>query len=387
MNNKYPSETFCILPWTHLFVRNTGHMQPCNCSREFPTRYSIADGIENYWNSEEMTSLREALLNGEKPEICNYCWNKEQTGDKFSKRLTELSRMGKHTNYTTTNITSMDLRLGNKCNLKCIMCGPTSSSTWAAETGTITTDDWFENTKTWADVNQHIGNLQKLRLAGGEPFIITKHFDILENLIATGCSKNISIGYHTNATVLPDRMINLWANFKRVDISCSIDGVGKLNEYIRYPSKWSNIVNTLTKLDNTEDNIKIGINTTINALNVKYIPELYDFLVSQNYRKIIKEGDSGITRFILNLVTFPEKLSIQILPEHEKQLITKKLQTHLENNTLPDYYQMQLTYIINYLNKKSTYTTHYNDFLKYIASIENTRGNHYPYPLYRPGES
>ena len=35
--------------------------------------------------------------------------------------------------------------------------------------------------------------------------------------------------------------MGLWENFRHVSVGVSIDGVEKVNDYIRYPSKWKNI--------------------------------------------------------------------------------------------------------------------------------------------------
>ena len=39
--NNHPSETFCILPWIHLFIGNTGEMKPCCISKSFSNNHNI----------------------------------------------------------------------------------------------------------------------------------------------------------------------------------------------------------------------------------------------------------------------------------------------------------------------------------------------------------
>lgn len=405
--NKYPK--FCILPWIHLFVSTTGTMRPCCVSKEFDHRYKIQrEGIKEFWNSTHMRELRLALLNGEEPEVCSVCWNKEAGGDKFSKRLGELSMFKDKIDVdelisstssngsVDDNIVSYDLRLGNLCNLKCVMCNPNSSSKWLEDRDIIGKYEntgfseyslphlkWPTTDELWNYIHTNYRNIKLMHFAGGEPLLHKKHYNLLKFLVETNQSEHIFLKYNSNITVIPDQTCELWSKFKRVDIWSSIDGVGELNDYIRYPSKWSEILKSLSMLDSTPDNVNIRINATISALNVEYMPELYNFIVGQNYKKIGKGHWYTGTHISPDLVYDPEHLSVKILPKSLKEKITDKLYAHLETVD-NEQYKSQLKYVINFMNSEDLYEQNYTTFLNYIDDLNRIRKNNYPYDIYRP---
>lgn len=404
MSNK---KTFCILPWIHLFASTTGTLRPCCVSKEFDYRYKIhKEGIEEFWNSKHMRELRKSMLNGERSDVCITCWDKEKNGDSHSKRLGELNQWKNKLNIddlieltnddgsVIDNIISYDLRLGNLCNLKCIMCNPNSSSKWLEDkailgkyenTGfskhTLPNLKWPDGEELWNYLNLNSEKIRLLQFAGGEPLLHKKHYHLLENLVKSKCSKNIFLKYNTNITQLPDKIFDLWNEFKRVDLWCSIDGLGELNDYIRFPSKWKDILDSLYKLDKTPKHINVRINTAISALNIEYIPEFYNFIAKNNFSKIGRtEWYEGV-HIAPDIVYDPFHLNMRILPKCAKEKITKKIQKHLETVDNLQYIE-QMNYVLSYMNFEDWHNKHYDEFLQYITDIEKIRGNKYPYEIY-----
>ena len=76
-----------------------------------------------------------------------------------------------------------------------------------------------------------------LYFAGGEPFVQEGHYMLLDLLIKSGCSKNISLSYNTNLSyngVFKGYDIEqLWKKFKKVELWPSIEGFGEKAEYGR----------------------------------------------------------------------------------------------------------------------------------------------------------
>lgn len=403
MSNK---NTFCILPWIHLFASTTGTLRPCCVSKEFEHRYKIhKEGIKDYWNSSHMCNLRKSMLNGEQSEVCTTCWDKEINGDTHSKRLGELHQWQTHIDidklieatdengFVDDNIISFDLRLGNLCNLKCVMCNPNSSSKWLEDkdilgkyenTGfskySLPNLKWPESDELWNHLEQNGDKLRVLQFAGGEPLLHKKHYRLLSQLVADGYSKNIFLKYNTNITKLPDKVFKLWNEFKRVDIWCSLDGMGKLNDYIRFPSKWQDMVDSLNILDKTPEHINTRINTAISALNIEYIPEFYNFIVNSNFKKIGKANWYDGVHIAPDIVYDPKHLNVRILPAYAKEKITKKIKDHLEtvNNT---QYKEQMNYVLTYMNAED-WSNNYYQLVRYVTELDTIRGNKYPYELY-----
>ena len=73
----------------------------------------------------------------------------------------------------------------------------------------------------------------------------------------------------------------IFKKFKKVEIMMSLDGHGPDNEYIRFPSKWTDIeqnVDVITKLPNA----KTYVNCTISNLNFLLLPRLIDWCKERN---------------------------------------------------------------------------------------------------------
>ncbi|MEM7646093.1 MAG: hypothetical protein AAF203_04215, partial [Pseudomonadota bacterium] len=105
---------------------------------------------------------------------------------------------------------SIDLRLGNHCNLKCMMCYPGESNKltkdYALGTGEFEFDDhgqkqeiivnnesqylvknspyeWIDNQDIFDQLSNLGGQVHKIFLAGGEPFLAKNHLHFLTSLV------------------------------------------------------------------------------------------------------------------------------------------------------------------------------------------------------------
>lgn len=337
INSENLPDTFCILPFIHSATRPNGTFRLCCKSR----RYAIPkdgytdrdyvdvnssklfnadqDNLNDYWNSEYMKKIRKQFLNGEKPEACNVCWD-EENDNKTSMRKQKLRQWKPENyiddiNYAYNNDGEvknppryLDLKLGNLCNLKCRMCGPNASNQFEKEIDSLTNgnytkdgreiklnkeynvpfhitdqltiskyDKWYEKNNFWDTIYEWIPYVEKLYATGGEPTVNKYFFDFLEYCIQKGYAENIILQITTNVTTINKRFLELCKYFKEVILACSIDGYGKLNEYIRYPSNWSVIDKNFKKLIDL-DNVIISITIVVQIYNILNLSKLLDYL-------------------------------------------------------------------------------------------------------------
>jgi hypothetical protein len=380
-NKKITSATFCALPWLHLSSRPDGKMRTCCTSNASSVQDSDSsnkvgggevgvlkndDGIpsnfnttslHDAWNSSYMKNVRKMMLRGEKPASCLKCYKEEAAGH-LSKRNWETEYWGNRYNLeelvaeTTEDgaipvkIRYIDLRMGSKCQLACVMCSPHDSSGWIKDWKAITpqikneklaqTSQWDKardsganynwhknNPRFWNELMDQVPHMYQLYFAGGESLIIDEHYDLLEECIKRGHAKNIELRYNSNAVEWRDDLFDLWAEFKRVRFHYSIDAYGEQNDYIRYPSKWQHQEKVFWELDNTTDNVEVTTATTIMALNIAYIPEFVQWKVNQGFRKLNKWplGAGGIN---MHFAYWPPQLNVKVLPQNVKQQITEK---------------------------------------------------------------
>lgn len=352
-----PSSSFCVLPWMHLFADESGVTYPCcrSVSTKKPNvdehgrPYHVDDtaGIEAAWNSAYMRTLRLDMLAGARPKPCERCYmyddlgmrsHRQDANDDYRDRIAPLIAAGAPDGSVPFDLLSVDLRLGNLCNLRCRMCSPQSSRALLGEFAEayglppthaaldrLRAMDWFASERFWEIFERHTVHVERLHFAGGEPFMIPQMFDFLARLIDLGRASGVSLSYNSNLTMLPDRVYDLWPHFKQVRVTASVDGFGAVNSFIRYPSEWTAIDANLRRLEADADRLNlrggIAFNTTVQIFNVLRLDELLDYVVSTFERA---EAPN------LSVLTHPAHLNIQALPHALKQLAADHLSAAMD---------------------------------------------------------
>mgnify|MGYP000476118932 FL=1 len=396
------SKTFCPLPWIHLATRPNGDVRVCctaNASgagktdnkevglvKQDGVNMNLRDHtIEEVWNSEQMRNTRLQMLNGEVPSSCRKCFEEESKGIK-SKRNWETEVWNEridvqeivdqtHDDGTLpVNIPYFDLRLGNLCNLKCIMCSPHDSSKWVKDwklqypkyelidlkqdQGWDPSFDyvWYKKSSFLDSVKNQAHHIKELYFAGGEPLLIPEHYAILQFMIDEGYAKDCILRYNSNATDISQRLLDMWEYFKEVKFNFSIDSVGEKNDYIRHPSKWDSIVSNMHLLDNTSDHITVNLACAVQLLNVHSLAELAQWKLDQNFKKINRAPYGGGI-IGLHLVYLPSYLNVRVLPQDLKDqaadTISKfanSINTHEFINSA--YGKMRWLGLVDYMNSE-----------------------------------
>jgi MoaA/NifB/PqqE/SkfB family radical SAM enzyme len=264
-------------------------------------------------------------------------------------RLKDLVKDIDFTNVNSSNLIFLDLKLGNICNLKCRICGSYSSSKWAQEEidiypgnqnakSNLVEGRWpRESVEFWEDLINMLPNIRYMEFTGGEPFLIDEHFDLLAKAVELGYANNIEIHYNTNTTTLPKRGLDLWPNFKLVEVAFSIDDVGDRFEYQRYGAKWEvaqKNLETFRKLRKECKNIKLQLCLTINVQNVYYLDDLIKWAIMQRFDYIYFNMLHDIWYF-----------NIKNLNQRAKDMVTAKY----ANIKLP--YQEEFDRMVTFMNQ------------------------------------
>ena len=355
--NEPSRHSFCVLPWMHRFVNLGGEVQLCCTAEEFDHSYirqdnnkpiNVTDGLsdEQIDATRHMRDIRLAMLKGDWPAACERCRLTEETGG-CSRRQAENRHFNKHVpwvlentdkqGYAPVHIRSRDYRLGNLCNLRCRMCHPRASKLlldeWnevarprlrvsAKEATEYENMTWFHNEQLWDDFSAHCHDLEHLHFAGGEPLIIPEVQKALEICVEQGIAGNIELTFNTNMTKIPARHRELWPQFKSVNLFCSIDAFGELNDYIRYPAKWTRLARNLDIIDQQHEELNLGsatLSVTVQIYNILNLHELIEYC----------RVHFSFIRTVPNLVhlSVPDYFDVQHLPDELKQLATERLKT------------------------------------------------------------
>ena len=137
---------------------------------------------------------------------------------------------------------------------------------------------------------------------GGEPFLSDTNFYILEQLIAHN-NTNCFVSFVTNTSFnLTSRQIEILDQFPRKNFCFSIDGVGPVFEYMRFPLKWDKMLANLAFC--REKNIDVSVSYTVSNVNLLYHDQTVAWLQEQNIP------------YITNLVTYPKYFSAFNWPKY-----------------------------------------------------------------------
>ena len=311
-------KTFCIYPFVQTVIRTNGGIGPCCLIRNMANIQQTT--VKDFWQSKQMSIMRDTMLNTSKtlPE-CHQCYSHEElTGSSmrtqtlldykfFNEKLYQ--KLLKHFNYDQTEFPSrLEIHVGNICNLKCLTCRPADSSAFLTEDKILKisnhnqSDYQIDNDvleQTLSVLNQQ--KIEMIDLRGGESMLSPVIKKILNQLPDT-FYENTILRIQTNGTILDQIWKNILCKFKRVEIMLSIDAHGAHNEYVRFPSTWTDIEQNVDYFQQLT-NIKLYVNCTISNINFLIIDKLVSWCREKNLY------------FHYSVLTEPEYYHYQNMPD------------------------------------------------------------------------
>ena len=391
-------ETFCIAPFTHLSTKTDGSIKAC--CRSLPALANIKkESLLQAWNNEEMKQLRNDLINGVRNERCDVCWKLEDVGAQSLRMKYNNPKVGRqlinadtnlkslNTDYTLNNKpTWIEFKLSNLCNFKCRMCHPMDSTRWFEDYKKIShlhEDSWQQemtdlnltkksllrsySEEFFENLPELMSNVDEIWFAGGEPLYDNDHYRILESVMYR--ADKITLNYATNLSMLSNKKYNVidyWKKFKKVVTAVSLDGPPDLNEYIRSGAD-SKVIEENIKLLQTElPNVFIQGKITVQALNIYYVPETFEWFKSMNVF-------TGV-----HFVTWPKFLDSRIWTGEARQEIKEKLESYLKNQD--ELIGLQLNVgnsirdVVRFFNASEQHDNNkWNKFLEYNKTLDGAR--------------
>jgi hypothetical protein len=288
---------FCILPWysQEFGLQNT----PC-CL--LPSTYDI-------------NQIKQDLLSNTQTAACKKCWDIESTGNKSRRQFEnefldfkldrDLDKIQQDCADSKHQTLLYQIKTSNLCNQACVSCNSTFSTKWAQveKHMNIVPNSQYQFDLDAADINY--GSAKRISLLGGEPLFDPKTFEILQKLIDHN-NTNCFISLITNGSItLNIKQIELLKQFTDLNICISIDGVGPVFEYMRWPGKWSNLLENINQYKSITKNISVSY--TISSLNAMY------------YNQTVAWFQQNDLVYNHNIVSRPVWLSLANMPVVLKQ--------------------------------------------------------------------
>jgi hypothetical protein len=316
------SPTFCLAKWHHTTIYlQTGETH--SCYHPAPHKISLDEIIIDpsaLHNTEEKKHERLAMLNGEKPSGCNYCWNIEAMGEEYiSDRKERNASIYTPERYQqikdgdwdqNINPEYIEISFGNECNFKCGYCHPKHSSSYHKEIkdhGPYTMVKNHRNDINWFKVYEEETNpyveawwkwwptvsktLTILRITGGEPLLQQSTWKLLDDLEQNPLP-NLELNINSNFGVKPilierlvekiNKLISIGA-IKSFKLFTSIDTWGPAAEYIRTGldlTVWEKNLDTYL----TKTNLPVIFMITFNILTVTNFQRLLEKILEWRVR-------------------------------------------------------------------------------------------------------
>jgi len=319
--NTKDNQAICVLPWVHEYRTINGNVGPC-CSGD-----TLRD-------NETMESIRQQMLEGEKPRACMNCYKKEGASG-FSPRIHEtidwIKKFGEP-NVKSPSLQFADVRYDPTCNLKCKTCGPWSSTLWQKEKK-ISRPINVSNKNYLSGVDKKI--LKKVYFAGGEPTYIKGYQEFLDELFMVNPYCEVII--NTNLKKLSEAWMMIIKRFKNLTIICSCDAIETLGTYVRYPLGWSEFENNVDWVSKNANFLQF--NLVASNLTTHRLSETCSWM--KKYSKNIN----------LSILTSPNCFSEHAVPMQSRDVYIDNV-TKLLKFPVSVHYALNFRSKIQYLIKK-----------------------------------
>lgn len=243
-------------------------------------------------NSGWLKQLRSKMKNNEWPEECVRCHTSERhNGESIRTKSIERHNIlyPKKKDYLVVGGV-----LDNVCNSACQTC----NSSLSTKIGSLESKDYprVDNFVRFWELPQD--RILEVDVNGGEPTASRNYKKILANL--PGNTKIVRM--NTNGSRIIGEIETLLEKGIMVIVTMSLDGVGKIHDYVRWPIKWENYCETVDKyleIQTKHKLLKLDFWTTVSSLNVNDLSNIKNF------------ADQKGIRHSYSFLTSPDVYSVQ----------------------------------------------------------------------------
>jgi len=351
------SNTFCIAPWLSVHTWPDGKTYPCCLWNSNEPVGNINDqSLKEIWNNDTMKKTRVGMLTGEKINSCRRCYHLEESGDNSYRQRINKSHWDKihyidntdsDGNLRSMNLHLWDIRISNFCNFKCRSCGLGLSSSWYSDTVALgnKVDKALININDKASfmdmLEPHYSCVDEIYFAGGEPLIMPEHYQILDKLLELGRT-DVNIRYSTNFSKLVYKgkhIFDYWKHFPNLELYISIDGVGKIGEYVR--KGFDDAIFNQNVVDYKKSGLKhtdYAYAITYGALNYLHLFDMVLDFIKRDF--IDQKAFQGSRTLFFSPIDYPTHYDSVYLPSKFKAKFAHRLKgfkSELEKTGISEY--------------------------------------------------
>jgi len=359
------TKPYCKAPWIGLSYTGTEGCQPC-C--EWKGGHFYGSHTE-YLKSDYLKDFKEMMHEDEMNPGCIECIEKEKVDTRFGSRRQRFEKYD-----IDGGLVRLDFRPGDKCNMKCRMCGTGASSLWRDEDLEQGRNSWGHTIKELKVQNIQLknvyenkyidtsdvydidfSNLSKIMILGGEPSVdleVRKFIDSVKDL-------HCPIGITTNATNSSDKWFNNIKQLEKLELTLSIDATGKYQDYQRTGSDWPEIKKNIIKYKDAFKNVTISVTAT--AMNFPVLHEWWDELMSFDIQ------------IFFSKCHYPEAMSLDVIPNEYKAYQIAWLKRWIDKEKRESSIA-SANHAIRILENSEYKPEHYPKFIETINYLDSIRG-------------
>jgi MoaA/NifB/PqqE/SkfB family radical SAM enzyme len=180
-------------------------------------------------------------------------------------------------------------------------------------------------------------NLGRLYITGGEPFLMKKVIDIIDYLIDSR-NTHVILEFSTNCTKITPDLLGKLSKFKELHLALSLDGIGDVHEYIRFPGKWS-VIDRNIRLLQQLPNVDFCVTPVVQIYNALNLVDLCRYCDQLN-----------LVFTLANVVHWPDTLRLSVMPPEARLLAAKRLRDYANQDCF-HYNKDQVVSVAEHLEK------------------------------------
>ena len=385
------SKSFCAAKWLNSTIwLNTGATASCHLPPAHKVSLSeIAQDPSALHNSIHKKIARSQMLKGERPKECEYCWKIEDLSDShMSDRIfkthqfseSDIGQIAKSSAQKSFNPRTLEIAFDRNCQFACTYCNASFSTRWGVD---IEKNGVYKNLQTdgagaykhdgkWADLyknknNPYLeafwkwwpelsGDLEQIRITGGEPTLSPDFWRLLEMLKGDSGIKakgKLMVAINSNLGCSPthlEKLIEFSKSGVMAQLYTSCESTGRQAEYIRDGLNYENFIKNLKIVLDTGKffSVNIMITASIHSLSSLdlFLLEMIELKKKYSKHRLV---------WMINILRFPSFLSPLVLGKKTREIASKKLKTVLEvcqnSTSVQDFEAESLRRFIHYIDE------------------------------------
>jgi sulfatase maturation enzyme AslB (radical SAM superfamily) len=352
------SPSFCLAKWFNVSIHiPTGKTHSCYHPpiHAVPLE-EIKIDVSALHNTKYKKEQRQKMLDGSRPDECDFCWQIEDSGSNLSDRayrskdvysdgiIEEALAVGATGNALPRYV---EVNFNQACNFKCSYCSPHLSTAWMSDiekNGAFILADRWHNDLTWVrklNIDNSLDNpylqafwkwlpdiyptLHTFRMTGGEPLMDKNTFRMFD-YVKEHPKKDLHLSITSNCCPPGDqwkKFMNSLKDITEVDaidhfmLYCSLDSWGAQAEYIRNGLDFDTLCSNVTDYLRNSQNHSLTFIITFNVLSYT---GFLDYI--KNIHKLRQEynTDRQLIWFDVPMLNDPMWMNPKLIPELVEEL-------------------------------------------------------------------